>query len=64
MMQEAASKPPAERAKMHAALRVGTGPSKVTPVVMYWNEPLSTGSPTYGQNVFTQDPRTVGARIN
>ena len=64
MMQEAASKPPVERAKMHAALRVGTGPSRVTPVVMYWNEPLSTGSPTYGQNVFTQDPRTVGARIN
>jgi len=64
MMQEAALKPPEERAKMHAALRVGTGPSKVTPVVLFWNEPLNTGSPTYGQNVFMQDPRTVGARIN
>ena len=64
MMQEAAKKPPAERAKMHAALRLGTGPSKVTPVVLYWNEPLSTGTPTYGQDIFTQDPCTVGARVD
>ena len=64
MMQEAAKKPPTERTKMHAALRLGTGPSKVTPVVLYWNEPLVTGTPTYGQDVFTQDPRTVGARVN
>jgi len=64
MMQEASSKPPAERAKMHAALGVGVNPSRVAPVVMYWDEPLHAGAPAYGQNVFTQDPRTAGARTN